>query len=74
MRARLILVVDDDEMIEEMIESHLEDLGCAHASFHDPLAAMDFFAENYTHIDLAIIDLAIVPSPCRREGSGQAPV
>ena len=38
----MIMVVEDEHLIEE----HLEDLGCAHASFHDAPEAMSFFRDN----------------------------
>ena len=53
------MVVDDESMVEEIIEAHVGDLGCEHASFNDPLSAMAFFRHNYKNIDLAVIDLTM---------------
>ena len=56
---QLVMVVDDEHMIEQMIEAHLKKKGYEHVSFHDALAAMEFFRDNYDNIGLAIIDLTM---------------
>jgi len=53
------MVVDDEHEIEQMMESQLEKSGYEHVSFHETVAAMEFFKENYSGIDLAILDLTM---------------
>ncbi len=54
-----LLVLDDEQMIEQMIQVHLQRQGYEHVSFNDPIKAMAFFRQNYKGIDLAIIDLTM---------------
>jgi DNA-binding NtrC family response regulator len=56
---KLILVVDDEHMIEEMMEMQLQRAGYKHASFNDPKQAMEFFVKNHEDLDLAILDLTM---------------
>ncbi len=55
----VILVVDDEEMVEEMIEAIVEDHGCAHTSFNDPVKALEHYRKNAGTITLMITDLAM---------------
>ena len=54
---RLVMVVDDEREIENMLGRQLQRGGYDHVSFHDPRKAIEFFADNHDHLDLAILDV-----------------
>ncbi len=56
MSGRLILVVDDEELVRDAVQTMLERSGYQVASFGSPKAALAFFNKKRTAIDLAIID------------------
>ena len=55
----VILIVDDQEVIGEMIGALVEDHGCAHVSFSDPLGALSYYEANPTQITVMIVDLTM---------------
>ena len=55
----IVLVVDDEEMIEEMIGELVEEYGCPHASFHDPVKALQHYKENARNVVLMVTDLTM---------------
>ncbi len=56
---RLVIVVDDEHVVEQMVEKELEVWGYKHASFSEPEEAVRFFKQHYEDIDLAILDIEI---------------
>lgn len=58
---RIALVVDDEEMVEEVIGAFVEDYGCRHVSFHDPVKALQHYKENSRSIVLMVTGLTM---PC----------
>lgn len=56
MRERVVLVVDDETMIEDMINTVLLGRGYRTASFGDPDKALHFFSEHNDIIDLVVTD------------------
>jgi FixJ family two-component response regulator len=55
----IVLVVDDDEIVEEMIGTLVEEYGCPCASFHDPEKALQHYVENSQNIALMVTDLTM---------------
>lgn len=55
----VVMVVDDEVMVEEMIEGLVEVHGCAHASFSDPLKALQYYKENSRRITVLVTDLTM---------------
>ncbi len=55
----IVLVVDDDEMIEEMMGTLVEEYGCPAVSFHDPIKALQYCEENSQNIALMLTDLTM---------------
>jgi CheY-like chemotaxis protein len=55
----VVLVVDDNEMIEEMIGALVEEYGCPHVSFHDPMEALRHYKENSRNVALMVTDLTM---------------
>lgn len=53
----IILVVDDEEMMEEYIQDLLRERGYEHASFMDPVKALEFFSKNADRVELVISDI-----------------
>lgn len=56
MSRRLIVVVDDEELVRNTVHAMLERSGYDVASFGSPKAALAFFNKKRTAIDLAIVD------------------
>ena len=54
---RIVLVVDDEEIIEEYIQAVLHKHGYESRSFTDPVKALDFFREHPEEIDLIVTDI-----------------
>lgn len=50
------MIVDDEHYVEKIVEALLEKIGYEHVSFHDSEKAIEFFSDNSTSIDLAILD------------------
>ncbi len=55
----IVLVVDDEEVIEEMMGELIEEYGCPHVSFHDPVKALQHYEENSVDISLMVTDLTM---------------
>lgn len=55
-RERIVLVVDDETMMEDMISTLLARQGYRTASFDDPAKALRFFSEHQDIIDLVVTD------------------
>ncbi len=55
----IVLVVDDEEMIEEMMGTLVEEYGCPYVSFHDPVKAMQYYGEHSRDIVLLVTDLTM---------------
>ena len=55
----IVLVVDDEEMIEERMGALVEEYGCPHVSFHDPVKALQHYEENSRNIVLMVTDLTM---------------
>ena len=55
----VVLVVDDEEMLEEMIGTLVEEYGCPYASFHDPVKALQHYKENSRNVALMVTDLTM---------------
>jgi CheY-like chemotaxis protein len=55
----IVLVVDDEEMIEEMIGTLVEEYGCPYVSFHDPLEALRHYEGHSQSIALLVTDLTM---------------
>jgi CheY-like chemotaxis protein len=58
-KERVVLVVDDEMMIEDMINTVLVAQGFRTASFGDPEMALAFFREHNDIIDLVITDFSM---------------
>ncbi len=52
-------MVDDEQLVVELIQSHLEKSGYEHFAFQNVWQALAFFRQNSKSIDLALIDLAL---------------
>jgi CheY-like chemotaxis protein len=55
----VILVVDDEEMIVQVIDWMVERGGCLHASFNDPVEALEYYIGHSQKITLIITDLTM---------------
>ncbi|MGD0232864.1 MAG: response regulator [Syntrophorhabdales bacterium] len=55
----IVLIVDDEEMIEEMMGALVEEYGCPHVSFDDPVKALRHYEENARNIALLVTDLTM---------------
>jgi CheY-like chemotaxis protein len=58
-RKRVVLVVDDDEILEEYIQTVLHKHGYTSESFTDPVKAIDFFREHSEAVDLIVSDICM---------------
>jgi CheY-like chemotaxis protein len=54
---KLVLVVDDEQILEEYIQAVLAKYNYASQSFTDPVKALEFFARSHDLIDLIITDI-----------------
>jgi two-component system, cell cycle sensor histidine kinase and response regulator CckA len=54
---KLVLVVDDEQMLEQYIQAVLAKYGYVSQSFTDPVKALEFFEERHDLVDLIITDI-----------------
>jgi PAS domain S-box-containing protein len=52
-----VLVVDDEKVVGETVCEILRGLGYSPEVFDDPVAALDFFKENYKTVDAVMLDI-----------------
>jgi PAS domain S-box-containing protein len=54
-----VLVVDDEEGVRSALTDLLESLGCSVVAFGRALEATEYFNENWTDLDLVVLDLVL---------------
>jgi two-component system, cell cycle sensor histidine kinase and response regulator CckA len=54
---KLVLVVDDEQMLEDSIQTVLAKYGYTSQSFTDPVKALEFFVQSHDLVDLVITDI-----------------
>ena len=54
-----VLVVDDEEGVRSALTDLLESLGCTVVAFGRALEATEYFNENWTDLDLVVLDLVL---------------
>jgi CheY-like chemotaxis protein len=62
---KLVLVVDDEQMLEEYIQAVLAKYDYSSQSFTDPVKALEFFAQRHDLIDLITADVHLLAT-CSR--------
>jgi CheY-like chemotaxis protein len=54
---KLVLVVDDEELLEQYIQTVLDQHGYTSASFTDPVKALGFFRHRHDEVEMVITDI-----------------